>query len=104
MTPWIGTDVWISWRGTAQYLRPSAPFAYIETGQVWWITRVDTTGLRYKDFGGVTQGKLLSSTIFNVVVESVVHHWILLVAGGAGGQDGWGREVFHHAAFFYTDD
>ena len=55
-------------------------------------------------FSGVTQGDPLSPTIFNVVVEAVVRHWILLVAGGAGGKDGWGREVIHCAAIFYADD
>ena len=36
--------------------------------------------------------------------EKVVQHWILLVAGVVESQDGWGREVRHHAYFFYLDD
>ena len=39
-----------------------------------------------------------------MVVDTVVCHWILLVAGGAGGKDGWGSEVLHRAAFFYLYD
>ena len=30
--------------------------------------------------------------------------WVLLVAEGAEGMDGWGREVIHNYAFFYTDN
>ena len=52
----------------------------------------------------MAQGDPLSPTIFNMEVHAVVWHWILLVAGVAGGQDGWGREVRHHAALFYTYD
>ena len=55
-------------------------------------------------FWRVTQGNPLPPTIFNVVVDAVVHHWILLVARGAVGQDGWGREVLHCATFLYDDD
>ena len=33
---------------------------------------------------GVNQGDNLYPTIFNVLVEEVVRHWILLVAGSAG--------------------
>ena len=40
----------------------------------------------------------------NVVVDAVVHHWILTMTVGAGGQDGWGREMLHRADFLYTDD
>ena len=40
-----------------------------------------------------------------MVVDTVVAcHWILLVAGGAGGQDVWGREARQSAVFFYADD
>ena len=28
---------------------------------------------------GVTQGDLLSPTIFNVVVDAVVRHWVMMV-------------------------
>ena len=58
----------------------------------------------FKGFRGVTQGCPLSPTIFNVVVEAVVRHWIFLVEGDAGFKYRWGREVQHHAAFLYVDD
>ena len=47
------------------------------------------------------QGDPLSPTIFNVVVDTVVCHLVFLGKGGTGGQDGWGSEVLHRAAFFY---
>ena len=34
-------------------------------------------GEAFKGFRGVTQGEPLFSTILNLVVESVVRHWIL---------------------------
>ena len=33
-------------------------------------------GDTFKGFRGVTQGDPLSNTIFNVVVDAVVHNWI----------------------------
>ena len=69
---------------------------------------VSCTGGCYRaEFQGflvVTQGDPLSPTIFNVVVYAVVHFCISLVAGGAEGQDGWGRDVVHCANLFYADD
>ena len=52
----------------------------------------------------MAQGYSLSPTIFSVVVDAVVCHWILLVVGDAGEKYGWGREVIHCAAFFFADD
>ena len=54
--------------------------------------------------GGVTQGDPLSPTIFNVVVDAVVRHWVTLSVEDAekrGERGGWGR---HQAALFYADD
>ena len=42
----------------------------------------------FQGFQGVTQGDLLSPTIFNVVLDTVVRQWVSLVAGGAGVPDG----------------
>ena len=33
----------------------------------------------FKGFLGVTQGDPLSTTIFNVVVDAVLRHWVTLV-------------------------
>ena len=37
-------------------------------------------GEAFQDFQEVTQGVPLSPTIFNVVVDAVVRHWVSLVA------------------------
>ena len=58
----------------------------------------------FQGFLGVTWGDPLPPTIFSVVVDAVVHQWISLATGFAGGQDLWGGEVLHHSNFFYTDD
>ena len=42
-------------------------------------------GSAFQGFLGVTQGDPLSLAIFNVVVVSVVHHWISMVAGDVVG-------------------
>ena len=67
---------------------------------------VDHAGGYYREsfqgFQGVIQGDPLIPTIFNLVVDAVVCHWVSLVAGGAGGQDGWGRAVLLRANFFYA--
>ena len=44
-------------------------------------------GVEFQVSRGVTQGGPLSPTIFDLVVNVVVHHWIFLVELGAGGQD-----------------
>ena len=48
-------------------------------------------GEEFKGFQGLTQGELLPPTISNVVVDTLVRHWILLVAEGEEGPEG--REV-----------
>ena len=50
------------------------------------------------------QGEPLSPTIFNVVVDAVVRHWVELMVERAGGQDRHGREERHQSALFYADD
>ena len=61
-------------------------------------------GTEFKGERGVTQGDLLSPTIFNVVVESVVRHWLHLATQEAVRRGERGRERRHQAALFYTDD
>ena len=52
----------------------------------------------------LTQGDPLSPTIFNVVVDAVVHHWLLLATQEAERRGERGRERQHQAALFYADD
>ena len=40
----------------------------------------------------VTQGDLLTPTIFNVVMDLVVRHWVSVMGEGTEEQDGRGKE------------
>ena len=52
----------------------------------------------------MTQGDPLSPTIFNVVVDAVVRHWVEVMVEREGGQDGNRKEGQHQRALFYADD
>ena len=51
-----------------------------------------------------TQGDPLSPTILNVVVDSVVRHWVMVMVEGAEERGERGQEVRHHNALFYAED
>ena len=51
----------------------------------------------------VTQGDPLSPTIFNVVVDSVVCHWVSVMLGVAEKRSERGQEVGHHNSLFFAD-
>ena len=61
-------------------------------------------GTGFKGEWGVTQGDPLSPTIFNVVVDAVVRHWLQLATQKAERRGEQGREGRHQAALFYADD
>ena len=52
----------------------------------------------------MTQGDPLSPTIFNVVVDTVVRHWVTGVIADAEERGKLGKEGRHQAAMFYADD
>ena len=54
----------------------------------------------FKGAWGVTQGDPLSPTIFNVVVDAVVRHWVMLVMATAEKRGERGNEGRHQAALF----
>ena len=58
----------------------------------------------FKGEWGVMQGNPLSPTIFNVVVDAVVRHWLQLATQEAERRGERGREGRHQAALFYADD
>ena len=72
------------------------------------LTMVARAGGYYKKaFKGervVTQGYPLSSTIFNVVVDAVVRHWVNGLVDEAEAKGETGREGRHQAALFYAND
>ena len=53
---------------------------------------------------GVTQGDPLSSTIFNVVVDAVVRHWVQGVLEESEARGDLVQEGRHQAALFYAKD
>ena len=61
-------------------------------------------GKEFKGERGVTQGDPLSATIFNVVVDAVVRHWLQIATQEAERRGERGREGRHQAALFYADD
>ena len=61
-------------------------------------------GKRFKGGRGVMQGDPLSTTIFNVVVDAVVLHWLTIAVQEAERRGERGREGRHQAALFYADD
>ena len=71
-------------------------------------TMVARAGSYYgKGFKGgrvVTQVDPLSPTIFNVVVDAVVRHWLTIAAQEAERRGERGREGQHKASLFYADD
>ena len=66
----------------------------------WTWTDTATGGGRR----GVTQGDPLSPTIFNVVVDAVVRHWVTIAVTQAENRRERGREGRHQDALFYADD
>ena len=61
-------------------------------------------GTAFQGECGVTQGYPLSPTIFNVVVDAVVQHWVTVVVEGAEEQGERGHEGRKKAALFYAED
>ena len=52
----------------------------------------------------VTQGDLPSPTIFNVMVDVVVRHWVELMVEGAEERGERGKEGRHQNALFYAEN
>ena len=78
--------------------------------KTYWrrLTIVARAGGYYREaFKGarrVTQGDPLSPTIFNVVVDAVVRHWIDVLVAETAEKGETGREGRHQSAVFYADD
>ena len=61
-------------------------------------------GTTFNGEHGVTQGGPLSPTIFNVVVDALVRHWMTGVIADAGERSKLGKEGRHQAALFNADN
>ena len=57
-------------------------------------------GESFKGFRGVTQGDSLSPTIFNVVVDMVVRHWVIVMVESAEERSGCRQEGRHQNSLF----
>lgn len=55
-------------------------------------------------FRPVTQGGILSPTIFNIVTDVVVWHWLSVVSDNPDHVHGLGPDIKDKAALFYADD
>ena len=61
-------------------------------------------GTVFQGARGVTQGDPLSPTIFNVVVDAVVRHWVTVMTAGVEERGECEKEGRHQADLFYADD
>ena len=61
-------------------------------------------GTAFKGERGVTQGNPLSPTLFNVVVDAVVRHWVNGIMEAAEAKGETVQEGRHQSALFYADD
>ena len=61
-------------------------------------------GTGFKGARGVTQGDPLSPTIFNVVVDALVCHWVTLEVEDTEKRRERGEEGRHQATLFYADN
>jgi hypothetical protein len=61
-------------------------------------------GVAFPATRGVTQGDIVSPTIFNIVVDAIVRHWLTLVLDDGSEVNGFGRMVREQLVLFYADD
>ena len=61
-------------------------------------------GHPFKGYRGVTQGDPLYSTIFNLVVDAVICHWVMVVSVTESGVEGIGALIQDLTSYFYADN
>ena len=110
--PWIRTDVLRSLRrigsdpGRSDGVGPRT----IRLLPTYWdhLTMVARTGgyfgLMFKGYRGVTQGNPLPPMIFNVVRDTIIHHWVTVAAPTANILEGLDPSIGELAAYLYADN
>ena len=58
----------------------------------------------FKGYQGVTQGDPLSPTIFNMVVDAVICHWVMVVTSAEAGMGGLGFTIIDCTAYLYANN
>ena len=61
-------------------------------------------GHLFKGYQGVTQDDSLSLTIFNVVVDAIIRHWVTVVTPTTAVLGGLGITFIYLLAHFYADN
>ena len=56
----------------------------------------------FKVYQGVTKGDPLTPKIFNIVVDAVIQHWVILATGEEAGYEGFGRSFKMLPTLLYT--
>ena len=59
-------------------------------------------GLPFKGYCGITQCDPLTTTLFNVVVDVVICHWVTVMAPTKDGMEGFGLSIQDLGAYFYA--
>ena len=73
--------------------------------QLIMVARVDGYfGHPFKGYQGGTKGNPLSPTIFNVVLDDVICHWVTVATPTEFGTGGLGLSVIDLAAHLYAND
>ena len=61
-------------------------------------------GFPSKGYRGVMQDDYLYPTIFNVVLDAIICHWVMVVTPIEAGMGGLGITIIDLAAYFYAND
>ena len=71
-----------------------------------WLKMVAKAGGYFSPQGyrGLTQGEPLSSTVFNMAVDAVIRHWVMVVAPTEAGAEGLGDTIQELRGFFYAGE
>ena len=61
-------------------------------------------GIPFKGYSGVTQGNPLPPKVFNVVVATIICHWVIAVGPIEDGMEGFGLSIRDLMAYLYASD